>query len=218
MKRKVFLEGEMAEKFGECFEMNVSSFQEAFQLLEANFPELKKYLIECSERQVGFTCAVENEFLKEDSEILVPFQKGDFIICPVPAGSKSGAAKVILGGIIVAALLISTAGMAAPTLLGSEIAFNVALGVGINLALVGIQQMMAPDPSIDTDAPSSYLFNGTQQSTLEGDPIPILYGELRVPGKPIGFGISSASRRYTSGLSNSRAIYGKGSSGTYRIR
>ena len=61
----------------------------------------------------------------------------------------------------------------------------IGLSVGVNLAMAGVQQMMAPDPSVDNDQDESYLFQGTGQTLIEGDPVPILYGKLRVPGRPI---------------------------------
>lgn len=64
-----------------------------------------------------------------------------------------------------------------------------AVGMATNLALAGINQMMAPDPSTDADSEQSYLFNGAEQNIIEGDPVPILYGRLRVPGQPISFEI-----------------------------
>jgi hypothetical protein len=44
---------------------------------------------------------------------------------------------------------------------------------------------MAPDPAVDNSNPTNYLFNGATENAVEGDPMPILYGELRIPGNPI---------------------------------
>ena len=49
---------------------------------------------------------------------------------------------------------------------------------------------MAPDPAVDQDNPSNYLFSGGANNSVEGDPIPIMYGELRVPGRPISVDIA----------------------------
>ena len=59
-----------------------------------------------------------------------------------------------------------------------------------SLAIAGIQQIMAPDPAVDQDNPSNYLFSGGANNSVEGDPIPIMYGELRVPGRPISVDIA----------------------------
>ena len=40
MNRKVYLEGEIGEKFGREFTMNVDSFAEAVRCLDCNFPEI----------------------------------------------------------------------------------------------------------------------------------------------------------------------------------
>ena len=48
---------------------------------------------------------------------------------------------------------------------------------------------MAPDPAVDSDSPTNYMYQGSTQTIVEGDPVPILYGELRVPGRPIALDV-----------------------------
>ena len=67
-------------------------------------------------------------------------------------------------------------------------------GLAVNLALTGIQQLMAPDPATDQDEPTNYLFSGEANNAKEGDPIPLLYGELRVPGRPISINMINGGR------------------------
>lgn len=66
-------------------------------------------------------------------------------------------------------------------------------GLSLSLGMQGLNELMAPDPSGDGDQESSYMFNGSEQNIIEGDPVPVLYGELRVPGQPISFDAISAS-------------------------
>lgn len=70
--------------------------------------------------------------------------------------------------------------------------------MAINLAMAGINQMMAPDPATDGDQESSYLFNGAEQNVIQGDPVPVLYGRLRIPGQPISFEIAGVNSRINS--------------------
>ena len=88
--------------------------------------------------------------------------------------------------------------LATPGLLGTAGAGlgAVQMGLGmmaLNLAMSGITQAMAPDPATDADMEESYLFNGNQQNIVEGDPVPVLYGRLRVPGQPINFEVAGTS-------------------------
>lgn len=95
MKRKVYLEGELGDKFGKEFTMNVSSFSEVFRCLECNYPEIRKYLIDCQERNVGFVCKVEDTPLNSETELLLQYGKGDMLITPVPADLNLGGRRFL---------------------------------------------------------------------------------------------------------------------------
>lgn len=204
MTRKIYLEGELGAKFGNEYTMTVDSFSEVFRCLECNFSDFRKYLVSCDEKNIGFVCEVAGNPLNSEAELLLEYKEGDMIITPLPMGSKSGAGKILAAVAIMAAVVfvphlmagglqglgatISSAGLGNTMAAGfyaSGTAGLVATTVAINLAMTGIQQMMAPDPSTDSDQDESYLFQGTGQTLIEGDPVPVLYGKLRVPGRPI---------------------------------
>lgn len=202
MLRNVYLEGELGEKYGRVFSISAKRPAEVFQCFEANFPDFRKYLLDCHERDVGFTVEVEGEKISAE-ECLLNLEKGDIIITPIPAGSKSAFGKILAAVALVAIIasgqfgLYTTAAQALAT--GATAGFSTAglvvASIAANLALTGMQQLMAPDPSVDTQASAdeSYLFNGPEQNIVEGDPIPILYGRLRVPGQPISFEVLNRS-------------------------
>jgi len=206
MMRKVYLEGEMAERFGSEFTIYAERMSDVFRCLECNFPELRQYLIDCHEKDIGFLCQIGHKGLDDEEELLLSLQEGDVYISPQPAGSKSALGKILAAVAIIALVYFAPQLMLASANLGGaagSIGMSIAgftmaatpvlIGVAVNLALTGIQQMMAPDPSVDTpDTPiaeNTYLFSGAEQNILEGDPVPIVYGQLRIPGRPIGFEI-----------------------------
>jgi len=218
MLRKVYLEGEIGEKFGREFSMGAKNIRDVFRCIDCNVPGLKQYLIECEEKGVGFTCEVAGKAIEDEEHLLLPIKEGDVVITAIPAGSKSGGAK-ILAAIAIAVLSFYTFGAAGAAAgwggasvsagtgamgLTTAASANIAMlgyTMAINLALTGIQQLMAPDPATDNQAGTeNYLFNGSQQNIVEGDPVPVLYGELRIPGQPISFellnrGFTSLSER-----------------------
>ena len=72
--------------------------------------------------------------------------------------------------------------------------------LGTNLALMGLAEMSAPDPDKTTNDPS-YLFNGAQNHIEQGQPVPLLYGELTIGGAPIYQGYTPGVRTgYTKGI------------------
>lgn len=242
MKRNVYLEGEMGVRFGKEFQMAADSFTDVFRCLKCNFSGFMPYLQECHEKNIGFILEVEGKPIKSEAEALLIYKEGDMIITPVPAGSKSGPAKILAA----VAVTVMTAGMGAVIMgagagaagsaaalsatFGSFSAFTgtlsamgaaggglgmlaqVGLGLGINLALGGLQQMMAPDPSTDNEQDESYIFQGSKQNIAEGDPVPVLYGELRIPGRTVSFHTRSertqfynSDQRATSNQSNGQS-------------
>lgn len=211
MKRKLYLEGEMAEKFGSELTVNVDNVRDSLRLLEANFPGFRSYLVSCAEKDIGFTIDVADKSVEKEEDLILPLREGDITITPVPAGSKSGGAKILAAIAIIALTFVVGPGISASfqALAAGEATIGTYLTItaatmALNLAMTGIQQLMAPDPAVDQEAPQSYLFNGSQQNVIEGDPVPILYGELRVPGRPISFGVVNNARTYT-GLVTSNA-------------
>lgn len=191
MQRKIYLEGEIGAKFGKEYTMNVSSFSEVLRCLECNFSNFRQYLISCAENNVGFVCEVAGRPLNSEPELLLQYGEGDMVISTVPAGSKSAGQK-ILAAIAIIAVVYFTGGFGAIESAGGlgfttagQAAATIGITVATNLALTGLSQMMAPDPSVDNNQDQSYLFQGTGQTIVEGDPVPVLYGKLRVPGRPI---------------------------------
>lgn len=199
MKRNLIFEGELAELYGGSFSVSAKNFKEAIKCIEANKPGIRKYFIEAQEKGVNYRVLAGDKELSEDD--LTESTSGDFKVIVIPAGSKSGGGKILAALAILALMIINpgfafygnttlttgSASVMGPAALTAKGMF--AASIATNLALTGIQQIMAPDPATDADQPTSYLFNGAQQNIVEGDPVPLLYGELRVPGTPISFEI-----------------------------
>lgn len=196
MQRNVYIEGEMGELFGSHMVVNAPRVSDALKLLDANNDGLKKYLIDCHEKGVQFAVEVAGEELEYTEELLLPLGEGDIIITPVPEGGGSGFKKLLMGIVILIATYL-TFGKALGVMLGGggmslgAFAGMVGFSVGMSLAMAGLGEMMAQDPSTDSDQEQSYLFNGNEQNVIEGDPVPVLYGHLRIPGQPVNFELSN---------------------------
>jgi|TARA_R110002074_G_scaffold47731_3_gene122313 predicted phage tail protein len=194
MQRNVYLQGELAEKFGSKFIVNTNNYADIFKCINSNRPTFMPYLRECVEKDVGFIVETAGKSVGEQ-ECLLPIEEGDITIAIAPAGSKSGIAK-ILAALVIIFIVLPMMGAAAGAItdsIGAAIfagatASKAGMALALlsaNLAIAGIQQIMAPDPSVDKESPTNYLFSGGANNAKEGDPIPLLYGELRVPGRPI---------------------------------
>ena len=221
MQRSVYLQGELGNKFGNKFTVNTDNYQEIFKCISANRPEFVHYLWKCDEQDINFIVDTAEGSI-DATDLLTPVVKGDITIAIAPAGSKSGFGKILAAIAIIAVIAVTggfagfttgIVGAAGPTQIGWAVAAAGGLStpgmiVGLlaaNLALAGIQQMMAPDPAVDRDSPTNYLFSGGGNNAKEGEPIPILYGELRVPGRPISIEVKQG--RSSTGEFTTNNIY-----------
>ena len=213
MMRNVYLEGEMGDKFGTGFQVEALKISDILRCIDCNHPSFKKYIIDCQEKDIGFEIDIASTKLEYEVEMLMNLQEGDVTITAIPAGSKSGGGKILAaialaalfmtplgpalfagGQAAVPALVLSTGGTlpAIAAVSGSlTVPGMLVAGLAVNLAMMGLNQMMAPDPSTDADQEQNYLFNGNQQNIVEGDPVPVLYGKLRVPGQPRNFEVAA---------------------------
>lgn len=175
MMRNVYLEGSLGEKFGKKFTMEASSMSEVLKCLQANRPEFKEFILECVDKNVDINIKTHGKDINKD-ELLLPLKEGDITLCIVPSGSKKAVKLVLAIAIII---------FAPQTLFFQSLA--------LNLALTGLAELTAPDPSTDADQEESkdYLFSGSQHASKKKDPVPVLYGELRVPGRVADFHIKN---------------------------
>jgi len=94
MERKVYLVGDIGDRFGRTHSVHADTYSDVMKCIEANNPTLKKYLLEAHEAGVGFTLEIEGKSEEHEEDLLLPIKPGDITISAIPAGSKSGGAKI----------------------------------------------------------------------------------------------------------------------------
>lgn len=204
MQRSVYFQGELADKFGSKFNVSADSYSDIFKCIDANRPNFLPFVRECHRNDIGFIIETAGSSI-EEQELLLPIKTGDITVSLAPAGSKSGIGKILAAIVLVVIIIYApqifgqvagasgTATGATSFAAGLNIYGQIAVAFTANLAITGIQQLMAPDPAVDQDSPTNYLFSGGANNSVEGDPIPLLYGELRVPGRTISVDIMNGT-------------------------
>lgn len=190
--RTIRLYGKLS-KFGREHRLAVANPAEAIRALCVLIPGFEKELMTSKDRGIGYAVFIGKQNLKED-ELQVPPGQEDIRIAPVIMGSKNGGIfNIILGVVLIASsFLIPSNGLLG---LGVLTQGTVA-GLGLSLALGGIIQVISPQPSglsgvQSPDNGASYNFNGPVNVTAQGNPVPLLYGEMIVGSATISAGIYS---------------------------
>lgn len=202
---KVKLYGHL-RKFGREFEVSVRSPAEAVHALGVMLPGFKHF-IETSEHR-GMAFAVFNGKKNIVEEELTLGAKDEIRIAPVYGGRKnSGGMAVIVGVALMAIAVVATGGAAA---LLTTAGWSGALGAtgftgavamaGFAMAVGGVMQMLTPTAntglktSSDSENTSAYAFGGPVNTTAQGTPVGLLYGEREIGGAVISAGIFAEDR------------------------
>jgi len=201
MLKKVTLYGELAEKYGKSWSLDVSSPSEAVRALCANNPGFKSFLSTSQDRGMGYKVMVGKTYLQNQNEIYDPSGRQDIKIIPVVLGAKKdGLAAILLG----AALIYFSGGLATAAVTGATAAgasaataatigtmvSGAAMNIGVGLIKGGIAQALATTPEEIKDD-QNYSFNGAANTVAQGVPVPICYGQLMIGGAVISSGVTS---------------------------
>jgi predicted phage tail protein len=187
----VYLEGNLA-KFGDKWETSCNNVGEILRLIECQTSGFRKHLIDAHEAGIEFQIKRGKDILSEE-ELLLTLHDDDIVITELPAGAD-GVGK-LLAAVVLVVLAFTVGGLTFGAGFTASLAGNVLgatlLLAGTSLAMMGISEMMMPDPSVDgTDNNKNYLFSGPANTVAQGQAVPLAYGELIVGGAPISLSYS----------------------------
>jgi len=196
---KVYLIGELGEKFGSEWTMDAARISDVFNLISCQRKGFKQYIIDKVNKGVNFTIQKGEDFISEE-ELELSLSNNDLIITAIPAGSGS-VGKIVVGVILLVTVAWALAAAAAASGTVGGLAGGLTTGagsaavlstpglalasIGLSLVMGGIQELLLPEPGRDSVAQDSYLFSSGINAIKEGFPVPVVYGELEVVGKPI---------------------------------
>lgn len=202
MLREIRLYGQLAKFTGRRrFMAAVDTAAEAIRFLIANFPGLEAHI---GEPGRYYRVKVGEDAIDAD-ELHGPVGSNSISIIPVISGA--GAVGRIIAGVALVALSIFVPG------LGLGLAGSLVTSVGLlggALILGGVSQLLTPTPTIslgggglsqagttsstvetEMDPQKSYSFSGIQNTSRQGVPVPIIYGETVVGSVVISAGIDT---------------------------
>ena len=195
MLRKIRVYGQLAKFLGQrVFEADVANAAEAVRFLVVNFPQLEKHMAD-----QRYRVSVGSYDLTLD-ELHDPAGQQEIKVVPVLVGAGGNVGRILIGAaLIVGAFFtggatIGLLGLAAPVAVSTVLA-----GIGVSLVLGGVAGLLTPTPKINqpgtpqdnNDPRKSYSFSGIQNTSRQGTPVPIVYGETLVGSVVISAGIDT---------------------------
>ncbi|GAB5345928.1 tail assembly protein [Pseudomonas fluorescens] len=152
------------------------------------FPGFERYMLQSADKGLRFAVFNGKRTMTED-DIHKPLGKDVIRIAPVLTGSKrAGGLQTIIGAVLIAVAYFNPFGY----LTGP--AASMMMMAGASMVMGGVMQMLSPPPKGlgAQDSPSnraSYSFNGPVNTSAQGNPVGLLYGQLIVGSSVISAGI-----------------------------
>lgn len=200
--------GEVGRRFGRRFQLAVKTPAEALRALCLQIPGLRQYLLESGEKGVNWRVITDHAEGLEEDQLLWPMSKR-LVLAPLPAG-RGGVGKIIAGVALIAfALAVPGLGPAASIkVFGIYGSTSLAIGaLGVSLLFGGVADLLTPTPKIpsvkggigrssstagrnEVEQLNAFTFDKSNANTVQGDVVPVLYGERIIGGLPIlSFGL-----------------------------
>ena len=188
---EVIIHGEMGKIFGKTHKFHVSKLLEILKALNVTRKGFKNYVINQSSEGINYAM-IDPKNPEKTFRSAQEFQEADapetIHIVPAISGAFVGSLITIV------ATFASTAAAAVGGFLASG-SFLANLAIG--LLIQGIMSLLFPvelpkaqtaETKVDT---SSYIFSNLDNNLVQGFPIPLMYGELRIGSNIIGTNVVS---------------------------
>lgn len=193
MTKTIILYGDLRKRFGKQFNFDVSTVAEGVRAMLTVVPGFRAYLQD--HLNSAFRVLVDKE-AQGAEDLQSPIGRAETIrIVPVTVGASDGVGKILLGVALIAAVYF-TGGMAGVgfSMMGTSTLSTMAIGIGMNLALSGVMQLLSNPPNSNqggTKDMDTWSFNGPTLTTGQGGCVPLGYGIGRISGNVISSGIDS---------------------------
>jgi predicted phage tail protein len=159
----------------------LNSPKDALRALIAMLPGFERELMTSKDRGISYAVFVGKRNIAE-KQLEHPSGSDDVRIAPILSGSKSGGLFQTIAGL--ALVVVGTVS----TYFGNPYGTSMML-MGASLVLGGIAQMISPHQSSKSNNLTSYNFNGAENTTYQGGPVPLLYGRMRVGSTVVSEGL-----------------------------
>lgn len=188
---RILLSGSLAQAFGrEHFRLlETGTAVEAFSALKHTIKGFEDFIRDSARRGLRYAIFRNRENVGEGE--LTLSGTTEIRIVPIIAGSKNGGIfQTVVGAVLIVAGAVLTG-------FGQAWIGVPMMQMGAAMVIGGVIQMLSPVPSsksgsqqeqASTENKPSYLFNGAFNSTQQGLPVPVVYGQMLVGSSVVAVG------------------------------
>jgi len=181
--KTIKLLGAAGRKFGRTFQLAVKSPAEAFRALCVLCPGLRGWVLAQHEKGVAWRVVTDDAGGLKEDELSRETGREIIIFAPIVRGAGGDGGFFGFFGIILGVVLIAAA------FIIPGVGFAVG-ALGASLVLGGVAQLLTPTPILKRQAETgedgsvqleSNLFTRGSSNAAQGEVVPVLYGQRRIP-------------------------------------
>jgi predicted phage tail protein len=183
---EVKLLGELGKRFGRKHRFMAHSARDIFSALSNQLEGFKDYFCNAHEKGIGFKLVDGDPDGMDYENVLMGCRR--LIIAPIMSGGGA-IGRILIGVALIALAFIPGVGFAAAaaatatkaaTAAGFTFLGGALFKLGTGLLLTGVAQLLTPTPDAvkETERKDSFLFDRASDLTVQGQPVPILYGKF----------------------------------------
>lgn len=165
---KVSIAGKLGKVIGSNWNLEVSTFQDLFNAIEANTGKLRNYLSRSKKDKLAIF--VDDDLVEADCFLNQPIKGKQVKIIPVLAGGAS----------MIAAYIVTTIGLKGMAAMVVQFVLTAVISTAISYGIsLLISKLLRPDDP-DATRTSSFVFSGAENVTQQGQVVPVGYGRMIV--------------------------------------
>lgn len=194
--RKIYLYGNLGEKYGTEHTFDVSSIGEALRALECAYTGFRIDIAKNDHYEVFQGKDIATGVCIEESDLAMISSNGDYHIVPIVEGAKSMSQRGAVFAVVGIALAATGWGIGAAGILETGLVTNTAISVGVGIAISGVAMFLSPvidQKENDVEDVKSYTFSGIQNITKQGGVVPVVYGKFEVGSTVISTSLEAIS-------------------------
>jgi predicted phage tail protein len=179
----VNIEGHLGRVFGSVWNLQVSTFRELFSAMEANSKNLRSYLHQ--NKKEYWAIFVDGERVESDKFLQSNIKDKKVKIIPILAGAAAA-----LAGFLVAQLGIQSAFIVGLLEFVLTVLISAAISFGISMLMAKLLSTNDPEAMKTT----SFLFTSAENTSEQGQVVPVGYGRIKVGSKVISVAASNIDK------------------------
>ena len=181
---EVKLLGELGKRFGRKHRFMAHSPRDIFSALSNQLEGFKDYFCNAHEKGIGFKLVDGDPDGMDYENVVMGCRR--LIIAPVVSGGGA-AGRILLGVALVALAFIPGVGTATAAAIaagtakaGFTFVGSLLFSLGTSMVLTGVAQLLTPTPDAakESERQDSFLFDRASDLTVQGQPVPLLYGKF----------------------------------------